>query len=64
MRLQASHDRILEELTLLKRRRFVSKAELVDAHRFELEFAAKLREVEIAASTLRVVSWPIACVCS
>ena len=53
-RLQASYDRLRQELTLLKRRIFVGKAERVDVQQLELEFAAKLRELEIAAGTLGV----------
>lgn len=53
-RLLASYDRLREELTLLKRRIFVAKAERVDVQQLELEFAAKLRELEVAAGTLGV----------
>lgn len=51
-RLRSSYDRLRNELELLKRRIFVAKAERVDTQQLELEFAAKLRELELAAGTL------------
>jgi transposase len=50
--LRASHARLREELELLKRRIFVAKAERVDTAQLELEFAAKLRELDALAGTL------------
>jgi len=50
--LRASHERLRQELELLKKRLFVAKAERVDTTQLELEFAAKLRELEEVAGTL------------
>jgi transposase len=50
--LRASHDRLRFELELLKRRIFIAKAERVDTEQLELEFAAKLRELDNLAGTL------------
>ena len=49
--LRASHQRLRLELELLKRRIFVAKAERVDTAQLELEFAAKLRELDELAGT-------------
>lgn len=43
--LRASHERLRLELDLLKRRLFVAKAERVDTQQLEMEFAAKLAEL-------------------
>lgn len=43
--LRASHERLRFELELLKRRIFVAKAERVDTAQLEMEFAAKLAEL-------------------
>lgn len=43
--LRASHERLRLELELLKRRIFAAKAERVDTGQLELEFAAKLAEL-------------------
>ena len=51
-RLRSSYERLRHELELLKRRIFVAKAERVDTQQLELEFAAKLRELEVDAGTL------------
>ena len=51
-KLLRSYERVRYELELLKRRIFVAKAERVDTQQLELEFAAKMRELEIAAGTL------------
>lgn len=51
-RLREAHERTRLELELLKRRMFVAKAERVDTAQLELEFAAKLRELEALAGTL------------
>jgi transposase len=50
--LRASHARLREELELLKRRIFVAKAERVDTAQLEIEFAAKLRQLDALAGTL------------
>lgn len=50
--LRCSHARLQEELELLKRRLFIAKAERVDTRQLELEFAAKMRELERVAETL------------
>jgi transposase len=50
--LRASHARLREELELLKRRIFVAKAERVDTVQLEMEFAAKLRQLDALAGTL------------
>lgn len=50
--LRASHDRLRQELELLKRRLFVAKAERVDTAQLELEFADKLRQLDALARTL------------
>jgi transposase/uncharacterized coiled-coil protein SlyX len=44
--LRASHERLRQELELLRRRIFVAKAERVDTTQLELEFAAKLAELD------------------
>jgi len=44
--LHAAHERLRLELELLRRRLFVAKAERVDTAQLELEFAAKLRELD------------------
>ena len=51
-RLREAHERTRLELELLKRRLFVAKAERVDTAQLELEFAAKLRQLEELAGTL------------
>ena len=53
-RLREAHERTRLELELLKRRLFVAKAERVDTAQLELEFAAKLRQLEALAGTLSV----------
>ena len=45
-RLRASHVRLLQELALLRRRIFVATAERVDTSQLEMEFAAKLAELD------------------
>jgi len=50
-RLRASHERLRLELEMLKRRIFVAKAERVDTAQLELEFAAKLRQLDVLAGT-------------
>lgn len=44
--LRSSHERLRLELDLLRRRIFVAKAERVDSRQLELEFAAKLAELD------------------
>ena len=50
-RYRASYDRLRQELELLKRRIFVATAERVDTKQLELEFAAKLAELNKAGGT-------------
>jgi transposase len=53
--LRASHERLRQELELFKRRLFIAKAERVDNTRqLELEFAAKMRELDAMAKTLGI----------
>jgi transposase len=53
--LRASHERLRQELQLFKRRLFIAKAERVDnARQLELEFAAKMRELDAMAKTLGI----------
>jgi transposase len=51
-RLRASHERLRQELELFKRRLFIAKAERVDTTQLELEFAAKLKQLDTLAGTL------------
>jgi len=50
-RLRDSYEALLLELKLLKHRIFVAKAERVDSHQLELEFAAKLAALNAIAET-------------
>lgn len=50
-RLLASHERLRLELELLRRRIFVATAERVDTAQLELEFAAKLAELDRLSGT-------------
>lgn len=52
--LRASHERLRLELELLRRRMFVAKAERVDTAQLKLEFAEKLRALDLVAGTLGV----------
>jgi transposase len=52
--LRASHERLRQELELFKRRLFIAKAERVDTKQLEIEFAAKLRELDAIAGTLGI----------
>lgn len=45
-RLRASRDQLLVELQLMSKRIFVAKAERVDTEQLEMEFAAKLAELD------------------
>jgi transposase len=44
--LSASHDRLRQELEMLRRRIFVAKAERIDSKQLELEFATKLATLD------------------
>jgi transposase len=50
--LRASHDRLRQELELLRRRIFVAKAERVDSTQLELEFAQKLSALDALSGRL------------
>jgi transposase len=50
--LRASHERLLLELEILKRRIFVAKAERIDTTQLEMEFADKLRQLDALAGTV------------
>ena len=52
--LRASHERLRLELELLRRRIFVAKAERVDTAQLELEFAAKLAELDRLGADFRL----------
>jgi transposase len=54
--LRASHERLRQELELFKRRLFIAKAERVDTKQLEMEFAAKLRELDAVAGTLGIAA--------
>jgi transposase len=45
-RLRAAHERLRQELELLKRRIFVASAERIDTHQLEMEFLHKLKELD------------------
>ena len=55
--LRASHDRLRQELELLRRRIFVAKAERVDSTQLELEFAQKLSALD--ALSVRLAEQPM-----
>lgn len=55
--LRASHERLRQEVELVRRRMFVAKAERIDSKQLELEFAAKLAELDALA---RQISPPAA----
>lgn len=50
--LRASHDRLGQELELLRRRIFIAKAERVDTRQLELEFAQKLSALDALSGRL------------
>jgi transposase len=50
--LRASHERLRQELELLRHRIFVAKAERIDSKQLELEFAAKLAALDELAGKL------------
>jgi transposase len=49
--LRNSHERLRLELEMLKRRIFVAKAERIDTTQLEMEFAEKLRQLDVLAGT-------------
>ena len=49
--LRASHERLRLELTLLRHRMFVAKAERIDTAQLKMEFAEKLRALDQTAGT-------------
>jgi transposase len=51
-RLRAAHERLRQELELLKRRIFVASAERIDTHQLEMEFLHKLKELDALNATL------------
>ena len=51
-KLRASHERLRQELELLKRRIFIAKAERVDTTQLEFEFAAVLAQLKQADGTI------------
>ena len=51
-KLRAAYERVLEELTLLRRRLFVAKAERVDTKQIELEFLLKKAELDQLAGAV------------
>ena len=50
--LRASHERLRQELELLRRRIFIAKAERVDSTQLELEFAQKLSALDALSGRL------------
>ena len=56
--LRASHDRLRQELELLRRRIFVAKAERVDSTQLELEFAQKLSALDALSGRLAEQAMP------
>src|SRR5437899_12164383 len=44
--LRASHERLRQELELLRRRIFIAKAERIDSTQLEMEFAQKLAALD------------------
>ncbi len=56
--LRASHERLRQELELWKRRIFIAKAERIDTTQLELEFADKLRQLDVLAGTLGLAHEP------
>jgi len=57
-KLRSAYERLWQELELLKRRLFVAKAERVDTRQLELEFAAKLQQLDEMAGTLGLGQQP------
>jgi hypothetical protein len=51
-KLRAAHERLRQELELLKRRIFVSSAERIDTQQLEMEFLHKLKELDALNATL------------
>lgn len=56
--LRASHERLRQDLELLRRRIFVAKAERVDSTQLELEFAQKLSALDALSGQLGMESKP------
>jgi transposase len=56
--LRASHDRLRQELELLRRRILVAKAERVDSTQLELEFAQKLSALDALSGRLAEQAMP------
>jgi transposase len=56
--LRASHDRLRQDLELLRRRIFVAKAERVDSTQLELEFGQKLAALDALSGRLGLESNP------
>ena len=54
--LRRAYERTKVELDLIKRRIFVAKAERVDSHQLEIEFAQKLAELDDLAGTLGIAA--------
>lgn len=50
--LRASHERLRQELALLRRRIFIAKAERIDSTQLELEFATKLAALDALAGQI------------
>jgi hypothetical protein len=50
--LRASHERLRQELDLLRRRIFIAKAERIDSAQLELEFAQKLAALDALSGRL------------
>jgi transposase len=50
--LRASHERLRQDLELIRRRIFIAKAERIDSTQLELEFAEKLAALDVLAGKL------------
>ena len=56
--LRATHDRLRQELELIRRRIFIAKAERIDSAQLELEFAEKLAALDLLAGKIGENSSP------
>jgi transposase len=56
--LRASHERLRQELALLRRRIFIAKAERIDSSQLEMEFATKLAALDALAGQLDAADEP------
>ena len=56
--LRASHERLRQDLELLRRRIFIAKAERVDSTQLELEFGQKLAALDALSGRLGLESNP------